>query len=242
MRIEQTSTKESAGVAEVRDRSLVRDGFLAMLPLWTGAIPTGVAFAIAAADAGLSVGETVLMSLIVFSAAAQLAAVALGPEGNSVASLALITFVLNVQLVLLGFVTGRAQSLSAIRRPLVAFFLTDGAFGIAARWARIHWQVVLGAGVSMYLGWNLGTLLGALAGATIPSTRELGLVAPLCFIAVLAPLIRSGAALVTLLVAGATTVALAHLPAGATILAAALVGSVAGSWWAHRGERGEQSP
>jgi len=47
-----------------------RRGFLAMAPLWVGAVPVGIAYAVAARAAGLGTGETQLMSAVVFSAAA----------------------------------------------------------------------------------------------------------------------------------------------------------------------------
>jgi predicted branched-subunit amino acid permease len=52
-------------------------GFIAMLPLWTGAIPMGIAYGVAARGAGFGLGETLLMSLTVFSAATQVSAVSL---------------------------------------------------------------------------------------------------------------------------------------------------------------------
>lgn len=227
------------------ERRLVRDGFVTMLPLWTGAIPAGIAYAVAAHQAGLSSIETQVMSLTVFSAAAQLGATAVLDDGVSLVGLALIAVALNVQLLLLGLVAGRANALPRRARALVSFFLTDAAFGVAARDGRVRWQVLLGAGISMYIGWNLGTLVGTIAG---PATsrfdhRVLALVAPLAFVAVLAPLVRSSAAFVTLLIAGSAAVGLAAiLPVGPAILGAALTGSAAGSWWADRAGPGEARP
>ena len=47
-----------------------------------GAIPSGIAYGVAAHGAGLGPGETQLMSLVVFSAAAQVGAVALLGAGR----------------------------------------------------------------------------------------------------------------------------------------------------------------
>lgn len=231
MQIAHEGDRPGTTAVAPRDRELVRGGFLAMLPLWTGAIPTGIAYAVAAHDAGLSRFETQVMSLTVFSAAAQLGAVGLLGDGASLMALATVAFALNIHLLLLGLATARAEPLSRTRQALVAFFLTDGAFGIAARWERIHWQVLLGAGLSMYLGWNIGTLAGALAGPTLESIggSYLALVAPLSFVAVLAPLVRTSAAVAAMLVAGLLAALLTSLPAGVALLIAALAGSVVGS-------------
>lgn len=219
---------------EQTDRRLLRDGFVAMVPLWSGAIPTGIAFAVAAHNTGLSFIEIQAMSLTVFSAGAQLAALAVVADSPSIGAYALVVVTINIHLVLLGVVAGRSNRLSHWRKVLVATFLTDSSFAISAREGVIRWQVLLGAGLSMYVGWNIGTLMGALAGGAasrLPS-EQLALVAPLTFLAVLAPVIRTSPALVTLLAAGATMLLLTGtVPVGVALLAAAVIGSAAGSWW-----------
>ena len=82
-------------------------GFLAMLPLWTGAIPVGIAYGAAARDVGLSLVETHLMSLTVFSAAAQMSAVALIGAGMPAVILIGTALALNIQLLLIGLSVGR---------------------------------------------------------------------------------------------------------------------------------------
>lgn len=222
---------------EQSDRRLLRAGFVAMVPLWSGAIPTGIAFAVAAHNAGLSFVEIQAMSLTIFSAGAQLAALAVAADSPSLGAYALVVAAINIHLVLLGVVAGRSNRLSHWRKVLVAFSLTDSSFAIAARGGVIRWQVLLGAGLSMYVGWNGGTLAGSLAGSVVsdlPSAR-IALVAPLTFLAVLAPIIRTSPALVTLLVAGATMLLLSGVvPVGVALLAAAVAGSAAGSWWDSR--------
>ena len=52
-------------------------GFVAMLPLWAGAIPSGIAYGVAAQAVGLGIGETQLMSVLIFSSSAQISVVAL---------------------------------------------------------------------------------------------------------------------------------------------------------------------
>lgn len=215
-------------------------GFVAMLPLWAGAIPSGIAYGLAAQVARLGPGEAQLMSVVVFSAAAQVSAVALLGAGAPLALLLGTTLALNAQLPLLSLSVGRQLRLSWPQRLLAAFFLTDGAYGIAATRGRLRLPVLLGAGVSMFAGWNLGTLLGGIVGHSLPDSRRLGLdfVVTLSFLAVLVPLLRSRAAALVALVAGATALVLVRLvPGGVVVLGAGLAGSAAGAW-ATRQERG----
>ncbi len=212
-------------------------GFLALLPLWTGAIPVGVAYAVAARDAGISPLATQLMSLTVFSAAAQLSVVSLFARGTSAAIMVATVLTLNLQLFLYGLAATRESQPSRFTRFVTAYFVTDGAFAIAVRGGRIRMSVLLGAGVSMFAGWNAGTLIGVLSGAVLPDLGRFGIdfVAPLIFLAVLIPLMRSRPAVLTAFVAALVTLVVSRaFPGGTAILTAGLTGSVAGAWMSGR--------
>src|SRR5262249_52786187 len=147
----------------------------------------------------------------------------------------LTALALNAQLVLIGLAAGREARLTSIARLATAYLLTDGAYGVALAVGRLRLPVLLGAGFSMFVGWNLGTALGALAGQALPDPGRLGVdfVAPLTFLAVLVPLVRSRAALLASLAAGGAALLLTKLaPGGLAVLGAGLVGSAAGAWWA----------
>ncbi len=224
-------------------RNHFMSGFVRMLPLWTGAIPTGIAYALAARDIGLSAMQTQVMSLTVFSAATQINAIALIADQTSPLLLMIIAVLLNAQLLLLGVAAGRSGRLSLAQRLGLAWFLTDGAYGIAAARGALRPATLLGAGVSMYAGWNLGTATGLLAGGLLGDLQSLNIAmaVPLAFLAVLLPMLRdrprAGAALV-----GGVTAALLMpvLPSGIAVLLAGLLGSGSGVWLA--GQRSTQSP
>jgi predicted branched-subunit amino acid permease len=214
-------------------------GFVGLMPLWTGAIPVGIAYAVAARGASLSFFETELMSLTVFSAAAQLSAVALLASGSPVIIVLLTALSLNLQAFLLGLTAARSDRASRRRRLLTAYFLTDGAFAVAVTGGRLRLAVLLGAGVSMFASWNVGTLIGASAGAILPDLARYGVdfVAPLTFLAVLVPLVKTRPALLTVLVAALTALALRQTVPDLAVLGAGLTGSVAGAWASTRGTR-----
>jgi predicted branched-subunit amino acid permease len=208
-------------------------GYFALLPLWSGAIPAGVAYGVAARSAGLSVGETQLMSLVVFTAAGQIGAVSLIAGGASPLLLIGTVVALNAQLLLLGLAIGRQLRLSWLERLATAWLLTDGAYGVSLGVGPLRLAVLLGAGASMYTGWNLGTALGAGVGAVLPGPGAFGidLVAPLSFLAVLVPLVRSRPAVLVAAVAGIAALLMARIaPGGVAVLGAGLVGCVVGAW------------
>jgi predicted branched-subunit amino acid permease len=210
-------------------------GALDLLPLWLGAVPSGIAYGAAARGIGLGAGETLLMSLVVFSAAGQLAAVSLLGGSTPAALLVATVMAVNAQLPLLGAAVRRQVALSVGERLAVAWFLTDGAYGVAAGRGRPTAPGLLGAGVSMYVAWGLGTALGAAAGDVLEGARRLGLdvVVPLTFVAVLIPLLSTRAAATAALVSGLVALFLARvLPVGVAVLGAGLAGSAAGAWLA----------
>jgi predicted branched-subunit amino acid permease len=219
-------------------------GFGGMLPLWAGAIPAGMAYGVVARSVGLGPGETQLMSLVVFSAAAQVGAASLLGTGTSLPVLVGTAMALNAQLLLLSLTVGRQLRLTLGQRLFTAWFLTDGAYGVAVGQGPLRLPILLGAGVSMYVAWNAGTALGAAVGLAIPDPRRLGidLVAPLCFLAVLVPLVRTRATLLVALAAGASAVLLAQLvPSGVAVLGAGLIGSAVGAWWARQSDGPRQA-
>jgi 4-azaleucine resistance transporter AzlC len=208
-------------------------GFRTMAPLWLGVVPFGLAYAVTARQAGLSVLETQALSLLVFAGSAQVSAAGLFGAGASGIEIVLTTFLLNVRHVLYGFSLGRELQLRPRERPVAAYFLTDEAFGVVTASSERNLPFLLGAELSLFLTWNLATFGGALLGAAIPDPEKLGvdLIFPLAFLALLVPLVRGRAELAVALASGALAYGLARtLPGGLPILLTGVAGSLLGAW------------
>lgn len=231
---------DSGTVDQPSRAALFRHGFVGLLPLWLGAIPIGIAYGVAARAAGFSLFETQVMSVIVFSASAQISALSLLGAGAPVLVIIVTALALNAQLLLIGLAVGRQERPSWLARLLAACVLTDAAYGVALADGRARLPVLVAAGVSMLLGWNLGTAIGALVGAALPDPRRLGvdLVVTLTFLGVLIPLIRSRAALLAALAAGLTTLVLLSVAPSVAVLGAGMVGGGVGAWCSRRAAAG----
>jgi predicted branched-subunit amino acid permease len=228
-------------VKVVIERPLVREGgavryfmqgFIAMIPLWFAALPSGSAYGLAAHSAGFSPATTQVLSLLVFSAAGQIGALALFTSGAAPLVSIGTVVILNAQLLLLGLTIGRQLHPTWATRLLLAPFLTDGAFAVAAARGPLRLPALLGAGLSMYVAWNVGTAVGIAAGQLLPDPARFGsdFALPLVFLALLIPLIRTWATLYVALAAGAMTLLLEHfISTGLAILGAALVASTVGT-------------
>ncbi len=212
---EPTMRGSSAGLSGMGEswQRQFKEGFVAMFALWSAALPTGLAYGVAAHDAGLSAVAAQLFSLLLFSTAGQIGALTLLGAGVSplVATGAVLT--LNTQLLLLGLTIGRHLRPPWPQRLLLAFFLTDGTFAVAVSRGPLRLPTLFGAGVSMYIAWNTGTVAGSFAGDAIPDVRRFGIdfTLPLVFLALLIPLVRTRAALLVVLTAGATTLLLGRI-------------------------------
>ncbi|HVU79085.1 MAG TPA: AzlC family ABC transporter permease [Gaiellaceae bacterium] len=218
---------------------MFRHGFRAMMPLWLGVVPFGVAYAVIARDAGLSLLETQALSLLVFAGSAQVSAVGLIGRGAGGLEIVLTTFLLNVRHVLYGLSLARRVPMSPRERAVGAYFLTDEAYGVSiARGARTF-GYVLGAELSLFVTWNLATFAGGLLGGVIPDPERLGVdfVFPVAFLALLVPLLRRRVDVLVALVAGVVAWALAKgLPGGLPVVGAGVSGALLGAFLT-RGEK-----
>ena len=80
-------------------------------------------------------------------------------------------------------------------------------------------------------------MVGYFAGASIPPSWSLDFAVPLCFIALVAPLFRGLPSVVAAVAAGVAVLALAGLPMRLSLIAAGLIGIVAGTVVDFSGER-----
>jgi 4-azaleucine resistance transporter AzlC len=204
-------------------RPITRDALA--IGLATGAY--AVSYGVLAVAAGLSVAQTCAMSALVFTGASQFAVVGvLGAGGGVLAALApaLLLAARNAVygLALVPVLRGRRAS-----RALQAQLVIDESTAMARAQdePRSAHRAFLATGLSVFVFWNAGTLLGALAGGGLGDPRALGLDAmfPAAFLALLAPQLRRAGAR-TAAVAGAL-IAVALLPvtpAGLPIIAAVL--------------------
>ena len=195
-------------------------------------IPFGAAYAVSARSAGLTILETQLMSLIVFSGGAQLSAAGLFAAGASPLTIVATTFLINAQHLLYGVSLGQFVPTSWRERLLAAHLLTDEAYGLSIAAPERSLAFFVGAGSSLYLIWNLSTLAGSLLTGLVPDPAAIGVdfIFPLAFLALLIPLLRSWPVLaVAAFAGGLALVAAQFLNTGLVVLLAGILGPLLGS-------------
>jgi len=76
--------------------------------------------------------------------------------------------------------------------------------------------------------WQAATLVGIFLGTVIPPSWQLEFVVPLCFLSLLAPLLRDRSTLVVVAVVGIAAITLDAMPMRLSMICAGLLGIVAG--------------
>lgn len=195
--------------------------------------PFGVAFGVAARQAGLSVIEAVGFSLLVFTGSAQFAAVSVlsdaGPNAPVVATVAAAVgaaMLLNLRTLAFGVVMAPALKGPIWFRALASFFLIDETTAVATSQTDPRWQRYgyLACGAILFTFWNTATLLGAsvLGGAeSVIETYGFDATIPASFLALVWPRLSDGRQRLLAVVGGLIAVAGAPvLPPGLPIIAA----------------------
>lgn len=213
------SVRNASGAALVCRvmRPIVRDAV--GIGAATGAY--GLSFGALAVSAGLSVAQACALSALMFTGASQFAFV--GLIGGGAAAAVATSLLLGARNALYGL------RLAPYVRPraFAAHFVIDESAAMAVRDTAPDTRLGFwSTGVAVFACWNLATLLGALAGATLSDPRALGLdaAAPAGFLALLAPrLTAREPQAVAGLAAAAALVSVALVPAGVPVLIAAVV-------------------
>ncbi|WP_417190794.1 AzlC family ABC transporter permease [Streptomyces stelliscabiei] len=206
---------------------------------------SGFAFGVTSAGSGLGLLQTCALSLLVFTGASQFALVGALAAGGNPFTAAAGAFFLGVRNAFYGLRLSQLLALPRAVRPFAAQWVIDETTAVALaqptrRAARIGFTVT---GLSLYVLWNLTTLLGALGAEAIGDTDAWGLDAagPAVFLALLAPMLRTTAERA---VAGVAVVLglglLPVLPAGVPVLVAAVAAPVV--LWAEGRRRADGRP
>lgn len=213
-----------------RERAgIVRDGL--GVGIATGAY--GLSFGAVAVAGGLSVAQTCVLSLLMFTGASQFALVGVITAGGSPASGALTALLLGTRNTLYGLRLAPLLAWRGWRRAAGSHLLIDESTAMSVTRdstpaARVGF---LTTGGTIFVLWNLFTLVGALAGTAIGDPRSYGLDAAVgaAFLALLWPRLQDPTHRVVAVAAAAVALGLVPFSAaGVPVLAAAGVALLAG--------------
>ena len=212
-----------------------RAGARASAPVLLGVFPFGVVTGVAMVAGGIPPLEAIVMSCIAFAGASQLAATQLLGVAAPVAVILVTAFFINLRFVMYSASMRTFLAGLPFRWRLgLAYILSDNAYALCiTRYTQHpedgnrHWYF-LGAALPIWAAWQVATILGVIAGTSVPAAWKLDFAAPLAFIAMSVPLLRDRAMVAAALAAGITVVLAYALPMRLGLVLAAVAGILAG--------------
>lgn len=167
------------------------------LPIALGYLSVAFAFGIQATMEGLYPIQAVLISFFNVTSAGQLAGLQLMAAGGSLTEMALTQLTINLRYALMSLSLSLSQKLddtmTTPHRLLLSFCNTDEVFVVASQQpGKVGKAYLYGLTNGPFIGWVLGTALGALAGGLLPKsvTDALGIAIYGMFIAIVLPPFR----------------------------------------------------
>ena len=208
------------------------------IPIALGYLSVSFGFGIQAVNSGLSPFAAVLISLTNLTSAGQVAGLGVIIALGTLLEMALTQFTINIRYFLMSLSLSQKldKSFTLPHRLLASFGITDEIFGVASsKRDPVKPIYMYGLILLPFIGWSLGTLLGAIAGNILPDAikNALGIAIYGMFVAiVLPPAKRDKGISVASLISIAVSLTLAFVPlfsfitSGFAIIIAALVAAV----------------
>ncbi len=221
-------------------------GMRSSIPLALGGLPDGIVWGVLAHQAGLSLGEVLLMSGLVCAGSAQFLAIKLWSVPLAVGAILPIigtTLLVNLRYLLLG---AALRPWFAHQRPartyLSLFFMSDENWALSMREfmeGRRDAACLLGSGLLLFVSWVSATVIGKIVGMAISDPMQWGLdfVFTAVFLTLLTGMWKGKSDLLPWAVAALVAVGAARvLPGSWYIVLGGLAGSLVGAI-ARRGEQ-----
>jgi predicted branched-subunit amino acid permease len=221
-------------------RAAFLDGVRETFLLTPSYLPFGLVCGVAAVNAGLVAPAALALPGLVFAGSAQAVLTQFLQNASALWIAVLSGLVVNLRMaVYSAAMAPHFRHLSTPKRMLAAAFLVDNAFAFLQRRIQTHPHEATGqakpllayyAGLTAVLwpAWVIFCAIGVLAGGLIPSAWQLDFTIPLCFIAVLVTTVRNMPMLAAAFAGAVASIALFALPLKLGMIAACLLGLLAG--------------
>jgi 4-azaleucine resistance transporter AzlC len=219
-----SGTSSSAPDDDARPERDHRDGIRAAAPLAIAVLGFGVSFGVLARSSGLGILAPIVMSATTFAGSAQFAATSILGGGGGVAAAVVAAILLNARYAPIGVSVAPWLRGSRTSRFLRAQLVVDETWAISAEGeGRFNPRVLVSSGLTLYVAWLGGTILGTAFGRFLGDPASLGLDAafPALFLALLAPQVRTRLDRSAAVLGAGIAIALTPFtPAGVPIVAA----------------------
>ena len=204
------------------------------LPILFGVVPFGMICGVGAVSVGLTPFETIGMMFIVFAGASQLVVYQLISIGTPWLIMVLTSLIINVRFTMYSAALApHLQKESLSRKALLAFLITDQAFGVAvSRFANglpaNPAQYYYGSAITIWVIWHICVTAGAYIGTLVPESWGIDFAFPLSFMALMFATLKDRPTALAALVGGLIAVMAKGLPYNLGLVVAASLGIASG--------------
>ena len=176
----------------MKEKSMFLKGITDGIPIGLGYISVAFAFGIFSVQSGLTPLQTLLISMMNVTSAGQLAAVPIICTGGSLLELGMTQLVINLRYALMSLSLSQKldKGMRLLDRFVISFVNTDEVFAVASEKKHaLGKKYLYGLIITPYIGWSVGTILGAVAGNILPAIviSSLGVAIYGMFIAIVVP-------------------------------------------------------
>lgn len=178
----------------VKKQSSFQQGFQGGISIAIGYLPVALTFGLLSKSTGLSLSETVLMSLIVFAGASQYISLSLLAVGTGIIEIIMTTFIVNIRHFLMSAsLSEKVEDDPLWKKALYSFGLTDETFTVAStKDGTVNAGYLFGLMLISYASWVINSGIGYVIGASLPPTvqESMGIALYAMFIGLLIPSLK----------------------------------------------------
>lgn len=222
-----------ASIGDAPNRDAWNEGFKTGLPTLFGIAAWGLVVGIAMVKSGLSVPQSLGMTLLVFAGSAQLASLPLIAAQAPIWVIFATALVVNLRFVIFSALLGPHFAHLPWKQRFYLGYIS-GDLTVALFLQRYPTLAPVAGKLSYLKGlmypnwfaWQIGSIIGIFLGSAVPAKWGLGFAGTLAILCIMVPLMINNAALCGVLVAGAISVLAYDLPYKLGLLLAVLVGMV----------------
>ena len=211
-------------------------GVFAVAPHMLSVIPFGIICGAIGIEMGFSPYLVYAMSIIIFGGASQIVFLQLLSGGASTFIAITSVGVINSRHLLYGAVLSEyLEKLSLLKRLIISYFIVDQGFAESNKFFQKNKDQInnhyhlLGTGITMWICWQISTILGIILGSFIPEELGLKFAVPITFIAILINEFRKIDHVIVILISGISSLIFFNVPLKSYIIISPIVALVAAS-------------
>ena len=214
-----------------------KEGLKDGIPIGLGYLSVSFTFGILSVMAGLYPWEAVLISMLNVTSAGQLSGMTVMSTAGGYIELLISQFTINIRysFMSISLTQKLSERFKGVWRFLAGFMITDEIFAVAVTRPVVRRSYFFGLCIVPYIGWTLGTLIGAVLGDVLPLSvmSALGIAIYAMFVAIVVPEMRHGLPVIgTVFIAMALSClfyyvpVLSRVPSGITVSICAIVAAL----------------